>query len=138
MRLRSYRVCEHVCPIRCVLVICLDEERHERCSIDIQTLIVPKEEAPGIGCYRHIEGRRGDTYLVTEARAMVGRRHEPGRDPEAGLGGLAIVGIQHGDRVARRHDRRRERVRVRLLVDGDQRRPHQAAVLRDRDDDRLV
>ena len=74
MRLRSYRVCEHVCPIRCVLVICLDEERHERCSIDIQTLIVPKEEAPGIGCYRHIEGRRGDTYLVTEARAMVGRR----------------------------------------------------------------
>src|SRR2546430_12849915 len=105
MRLRSYRVCEHVCPIRCVLVICLDEERHERCSIDIQTLIVPKEEAPGIGCYRHIEGRRGDTYLVTEARAMVGRRHEPviGRQPRGDLIGVAHVVVGHAY-TARRVD----------------------------------
>src|SRR5438034_2562159 len=71
------RRCEHVCPIRFILVICLDEERHKRCSIDIQTLVVPKEEAPSIRCVQYVEGGRGDARLVPKARTMVGRRREP-------------------------------------------------------------
>ncbi len=97
MRLRSYSVREHVCRIS--LTYCLDEERQERCSIDSQGFVVPKEEASSIGCYRHVEGCRGDAHLATEARAMVGQRHEPviGRQPRVDVIRIAHVVVRHGD-----------------------------------------
>src|SRR6266478_892997 len=62
--------CEHVCRIS--LSYCLDEEGLERCTNIRQGLVIPKEQATRIGCYRHVEGGRGDAYLVAEACTMVG------------------------------------------------------------------
>lgn len=65
---------EHVCPIRCVLVICLDEERLERGSNGGQAFVIPDEEATRKGCIQHVEGGRGDTHRGAK---VVGRRREP-------------------------------------------------------------
>ena len=62
---------EHICRRSCARVVRLDEERFERCTNIGQGLVVPEEQATRIGRYRHIEGGRGDAYLVAEARTMV-------------------------------------------------------------------
>jgi len=67
---------EHVCPVSDIPRVCLDEERFERLTNIGQTLVVPNEEAARKGCRQHVEGA-SDVHLVAEARAMVGRRHQP-------------------------------------------------------------
>src|SRR5439155_12474180 len=46
---------EHICPIRFVLVICLDEERLERGSNGRHGFVIPNEEAARKGRIQHVE-----------------------------------------------------------------------------------
>src|SRR5215469_12979747 len=100
MRLRSYGVCEHVCPVTGIPRVRRDEERDERCTIcttDTQGLVVPKEETTCVRCRQQVE-RASDMRLIAEALAMIERRREPVVSRQCrGISGREVAEVIVGD-----------------------------------------
>src|SRR5712692_5388331 len=108
MRLRSYGVCEHVCRRSCTRRSCtrrlrLNEERHERCSIGPQGLVIPDEETTCVRCLQQVEGA-SNMRLIAEARAMIERGREPVVSRQCrciSCGKVAEVVVGHADDACR-------------------------------------
>src|SRR5439155_14608817 len=67
---------KHVCPVRGVARVRLDEERYQGRAVCLEALVVANEKATRVRCRQLVEGTRY-VCLAVEARAVICRLGHP-------------------------------------------------------------